>query len=518
MGDQDIGLDVESVPRVGMKFNSEIKAYKFYNSYGGIFGFSVRKGYAHWKRTDKSILISRKFVCSKQGFRGKDKRDIDTSIPRAETRTNCSALMGIVRVDNGEYKCTKFVEEQSHPLHLPATLHMMRSQRKISDTCALEIDLADDSGMNPKSIFDLMSKQSGGRDSIGYIRQDQKNYLRTKHERDLSYGEAGCLLIFDTTFCTNKEYRPFGVFVGFNYHRCICIFGAALLYDETSESFRWLFEAFMKVHGQKKPLTIFTDQDAAIGNAISEFFKHFERVVKDKRYNELKEKFDAKNKTPRNIFPMSPIMLQALQVYTPVIFTEFQDEYIWITACFIKFRIESIVIHDYIVSVVNREGDFNVKCNPVGPTITCSCRKFETYGILCCHALKIFDVLDIKFIPANYLLKRWTRGARNIIAESVEGARVEEDVNLDYTQHYRLLCPKLVRIASEASNSSEGYALVDRVANDLCAQLQNLAVVALSRNPSSEYTDVNIGLKKKSPRKGGKRYKSWVEKQGKQRK
>ncbi|XP_042479772.1 protein FAR1-RELATED SEQUENCE 5-like [Macadamia integrifolia] len=525
-----------------------------------------------------------------------------------------------------------------------------------------------------------MSKQSGGRDNIGYIRQDKKNYLRTKRERDLSYGEAGCLLMyfekqtrknpsftyvlqldkeeqitnifwadpkmlidyvhfgdvvsFDTTFCTNKEYRPFGVFAGFNHHRCICIFGAALLYDETSESFRWLFEAFMKVYGQKKPLTIFTDQDAAIGNAISEvfpdtwhglctwhimqngiklsgnlmkdgsfflkefktcmyhyegvlefenawdkllsdyqvkdsswlnriyelkekwakcymkniftlgirstqlseslngdlkdylksslnlvqFFKHFERVVNNKRYNELKEEFDARNKTSRNIFPMSPIMLQALQVYTPVIFKEFQDEYIWITACFIKFRIESVVIHDYIVSIVNREGDFNVKCNPVGPTITCSCRKFETYGILCCHALKIFDVLDIKFIPANYLLKRWAQGARNMIVESVEGTGVEEDVNLDCTQRYRLFCPKLVRIVSEASNSSDDYALVDRVANDLCAQLQNLGVAAPSRNPSSEYTDVNIGFKKKSPRKGGKCYKSWVEKQGKTKK
>ncbi|XP_042505688.1 protein FAR1-RELATED SEQUENCE 5-like [Macadamia integrifolia] len=572
MGDQDIGLDFEIEPRVGIIFNSEIEAYKFYNSYGGRMGFSVRRDYAHWSRNDKSILTSRKFVCSKQGLRKKDKRDADTKIPRAVTRTNCNARMGIVRIDNGQYQCNIFTEEHNHPLHLPATLLMMRSQRKVSDAHAIEIDLDDDSGIKPKAIFEYMSRKAGGKENIGFIRQDQKNYLRTKRQRDLSYGEAGSLLM------------PFGVFTGFNHHRGICIFGAALLYDETSESFKWLFEAFLKVHGQKKPLTIFTDQDAAMGNAISEyeeviefenawmklrsdhlvtdpswldriyglkekwakcftigmrstqlseslngdlkdylkssldlvqFFKHFERVVNDKRYNELKAEFDARNKTPRNIFPMSPIMNQALEIYTPKIFEELQHEYIWITACSIKFRNESAAIHNYIVDVVDREGNFNVECNPVGPTIACSCRKFETFGILCCHALKIFDVLDIKFILANYVLRRWTRGGRSMIVKGDDGTQVEEDVNLDCTQRYRILCPKLVRIASEASNSSEGYALVDRNANDLCAKLQNLAVDGPSIIVSREYSNVNKvkGIKNKSPRKGGKRHKSWVEKQ-----
>ncbi|XP_042496111.1 protein FAR1-RELATED SEQUENCE 5-like [Macadamia integrifolia] len=346
----------------------------------------------------------------------------------------------------------------------------MRSQRKVSDVHAIEIDLADDSRIKPKAIFEYMSRQAGGKENIRFIKQDQKNYLRTKRQHDLSYGEAdpkvlidyahfGDVISFDTTFCTNKEYKP--------------------------------SSAFLEVHGQKKPLTISTDQDAAMENAISEyeeviefenawmklpsdqlitdsswldyiyglkekwakcymkkaftigmrstqlseslngdlkdylkssldlvqFFKHFERVVNDKHYNELKAKFDARNKTPRNIFPMSPIMNQALEIYTPKIFEELQHKYIWITACFIKFQKESATIHNNIVVFVDREWNFNVECNPVGPTIACSCRKFETFGILCCHALKIFDVLDIKFIPANYVLRRWTRGGRSMIVK-----------------------------------------------------------------------------------------------------
>ncbi|XP_043714414.1 protein FAR1-RELATED SEQUENCE 5-like [Telopea speciosissima] len=149
MGDEDIGLDVENQPQIGMKFNSENEAYDFYNSYGGRMGFSVRREYAHKSKKDKTIITSRRFVCSKQGYRKKDKRDIGPNKPRAETRTDCPARMGIALLDNGQYQCRDFVEEHNHLLHLPITIHMMRSQRKLSDVHAFEINLADDSRIIP---------------------------------------------------------------------------------------------------------------------------------------------------------------------------------------------------------------------------------------------------------------------------------------------------------------------------------------------------------------------------------
>ncbi|XP_043700033.1 uncharacterized protein LOC122650706 [Telopea speciosissima] len=104
--------------------------------------------------------------------------------------------MGIMRVDNGQYQCNDFVEEHNHLLHLPSTFHMMRSQQKVSNAHAVEIDLAGDSGIRPKAIFDYMSKQAGGRENLGYTSQDRKNYLRTKRQSDLSYDEPGSLLMY----------------------------------------------------------------------------------------------------------------------------------------------------------------------------------------------------------------------------------------------------------------------------------------------------------------------------------
>ena len=48
------------------------------------------------------------------------------------------------------------------------------------------------------------------------------------------FGDAVC---FDTTYKKNKDGRPFALFVSVNHHKQTIIFGAALLYDETSETF-----------------------------------------------------------------------------------------------------------------------------------------------------------------------------------------------------------------------------------------------------------------------------------------
>jgi zinc finger SWIM domain-containing protein 3 len=88
----------------------------------------------------------------------------------------------------------------------------------------------------------------------------------------MDYAHFGDVVSFDTTFGTNKESRPFGVFVGFNHFRQTVVFGAALMYDETFASFKWLFEAFLNANKGQIPKTFYTDQDAVMGKAVGEVF------------------------------------------------------------------------------------------------------------------------------------------------------------------------------------------------------------------------------------------------------
>lgn len=86
----------------------------------------------------------------------------------------------------------------------------------------------------------------------------------------IDYEYFGDVISLDSTYCTNSSHRPLTVFSGFNHHRKAMIFGVALLYDETVESYKWLFETFLEAHKKKMPQKIFTDQDHAMARALIE--------------------------------------------------------------------------------------------------------------------------------------------------------------------------------------------------------------------------------------------------------
>ena len=103
--------------------------------------------------------------------------------------------MGItIDRETGNYEVHELVIEQNHVLQLPGTCHLMPSQRKISTLQAFDIETADDSGIVPKAAHELASRQVGGSSNLTYTPRDHKNYLRTKGQRELIYGEAGSML------------------------------------------------------------------------------------------------------------------------------------------------------------------------------------------------------------------------------------------------------------------------------------------------------------------------------------
>ena len=208
-----------------------------------------------------------------------------------------------------------FHSDHSHPLASPMKAHLYRCHRNISASASLQIEMAYDVGIPPKASHALLAKQVGGRDNLGFIPEDYKNYLRSKRTRDSMIGDTGGVLeylqimksddpgffsaiqldaddlitnifwansnmrsdyeyfgdvvCFDTTYRKNNEGRPIALFVGVNHHKQTIIFGAALLYDETALTFEWLFETFTTAMSHKKPTTILTDQDAAMAKALA---------------------------------------------------------------------------------------------------------------------------------------------------------------------------------------------------------------------------------------------------------
>ena len=87
------------------------------------------------------------------------------------------------------------------------------------------------------------------------------NVFWSDHAMQRDYVVFGDFVSFDTTYRTNDEHRPLGVFVGVNHHSSSVVFGAYLLFDETTQTFRWLFEMFFECMNVKAFESLFTDQD-----------------------------------------------------------------------------------------------------------------------------------------------------------------------------------------------------------------------------------------------------------------
>ncbi|XP_059658596.1 protein FAR1-RELATED SEQUENCE 5-like [Cornus florida] len=173
----------------------------------------------------------------------------------------------VVRYDKTKvkYVVSKFVESHNHPFIIAECSHMMPSQQPISSVQAIDVELASDSGVLAYNAYKLMGRQSGGKESVGYLKVVLKNYLRMQRQKELLYSEAawlvdyfetracedpsffyslqldseqmitnifwsdcrmiinygqfGDVISFDTTYKVVHVNRPFVIFLGLNHHR-----------------------------------------------------------------------------------------------------------------------------------------------------------------------------------------------------------------------------------------------------------------------------------------------------------
>jgi hypothetical protein len=65
--------------------------------------------------------------------------------------------------------------------------------------------------------------------------------------------DFGNVIMFDTMHKTNKHRMPLAMFVGSNHQLLYVVFGQALLRDESSDSFEWLFRTFKPCMGECEP-------------------------------------------------------------------------------------------------------------------------------------------------------------------------------------------------------------------------------------------------------------------------
>ena len=82
------------------------------------------------------------------------------------------------------------------------------------------------------------------------------------------YKIYGDVVIFDTTYRTNRYNLICSPVVGINNHWKTIMFGCAFIADENLKSFEWVLGEFKKVMNNKSPMSFCIDQDFVISKAI----------------------------------------------------------------------------------------------------------------------------------------------------------------------------------------------------------------------------------------------------------
>ena len=128
--------------------------------------------------------------------------------------------------------------------------------------------------------------------------------------------------------------------------------------------------------------------------------------------SEFNEYFQCKQGVTQRAIKKSGILGHAAQVYTCKIFLLFENEYLNSLAIEWKHVDCQDTIDVFDVKEEDSERVRIVHFDHFNSNISCSCKKIESLGILCCHALQVFNLKILTKIPSQYILKCWTKEAK----------------------------------------------------------------------------------------------------------
>ncbi|XP_038697766.1 protein FAR1-RELATED SEQUENCE 5-like [Tripterygium wilfordii] len=617
--------------RVGMIFNKADEAYDAYNRYAINKGFGVRRGKKyHNRRNELSRCI---FLCSCEGQPPYVPPHEQKEVERTEKRCGCKAHIKFKIADN-VWEVTELISEHNHELIKEEQRHLIRSGRKISQTSKGVISSLANAGIGATKAYSYIANEAGGVENLGFTLRDCHNFLQSERSKMISSGDAqslmnhfkflqvndsmffyatqvdeenrltnffwrdglskmdydsfGDVVIFDTTYRTNKYNMIYAPFVGVNHHWKNVFFGCAFLLDETTSSFVWLFETFLASMGNRAPKTIFTDQAQAMASAIrivfpnayhrlctwhiaknaatniphlygkpefkkyfsrllhgcendmefettwgkmvqewnladnkwlcrlydlrlkwspafsrdifsagirstqrsestnnvfqhmacktmtlTEFVIHYQENAKKMREAEIQDDYICASGKPKMHVRNSGILTHASIVYTHTIFKMFQDEFLQAMSENIMHSDIDGSIHIYsLQSEVGRRQHL-VQFNSIDNSISCGCKMFETKGWLCRHTLRVLNANPgFKNIPSQYILKRWTRGAKEGIARQVDCDMSRDGLSSSKTVRFNKLMRKAFAVMSLSATDVHTTEIADKNLDRIMDEMQ----------------------------------------------
>ncbi|XP_020244198.1 protein FAR1-RELATED SEQUENCE 5-like [Asparagus officinalis] len=244
--------------------------------------------------------------------------------------------------------------------------------------------------------------------------------------------------------------------------------------------FRNIFCAFMSTTQRSESFNALLKGRVNNHTTIYEFVMQYEKALEDRYDIEEEEDFRSLQYKPSSWSP-SPIERHAQKIYTRAMFRVFKDQLKEIFS-FSLNEMEPKALYK-LVQVPNSEKPSARRRTymvtfQAPATVSCNCKMFEFSGMVCSHVLKVLLHLDIFEIPSEYILKRWTKSAKEESFDTHQCLSIESSNSSSKTLMFNSLSRKIMKLVAEGSTSIELYNLankkIDQVMGELVAAKMHL--------------------------------------------
>ncbi|XP_074315469.1 protein FAR1-RELATED SEQUENCE 5-like [Silene latifolia] len=274
---------------VGLKATKWEYLLTLYNRHAATTGFGTRKG---TRRIEKNVEYERYFVYNCQGEHGNGQALNSDGTPSSSstqtkkvniTRSVCKASIRTQVNKKGLWEILNHNRDHNHSLTPPQWQHNHKSERKITAEEGEVIEMMTEALVRPSVQYRVLAAISGGEEFVGHTKGDHINYVNRLKMGAIEGSDASTLVGL-LTKCQSED-PGFFYRLKFGADGRLChVFGRdsmmkedyllfAFISNKQDESFEWLFNAFNESMGEDVcPVTIFTDQDLAMTNAIKEVY------------------------------------------------------------------------------------------------------------------------------------------------------------------------------------------------------------------------------------------------------
>ncbi|KAI8566850.1 hypothetical protein RHMOL_Rhmol02G0074100 [Rhododendron molle] len=508
---------------VQMTFVSEDEAGQFYNAYAKAIGFSVRK-YKSRRQTGNEMYVRwRVWVCSREGQRNKKhlERTNRKRRHKAETRTGCGAKFWICRMSPTvtNYVVTEFVSAHNHPLAAPQCVPFLRSHRHVGDTDIAQVMAMQNVGMKAAEIMDYMTCQSGGFHNVGFTVKDLRNKLHSSRKGEIRNGDAegalgflaaqvstdplfffkytideedrletllwtdgrsqmdyaafGDVLVFDTTYRTNAYKKPFVILASVSNNFMTTIFGCALLSKETEDTYNWVLSTFLEAMDGKRPISVVTDGDLAMRNAIRNIFPN----ARHRLCSWHLERNAAKNvHIPEFVSDFTTLMQMECDVEEfETIWADMVSHYglqtnAWVVEMYSdRERWAEAYLLGHFFAGMRSTQRCEVEYYPIDNRMNCSCLMFESFGLPCCHMIVVMKYEHLSSIPRSLVMQRWTRSAQPPAKQPNIG---EISRSISHTARYGILSSGYKLMSFYAAHAQDSFEDARQVEHEMTSWMR----------------------------------------------